>query len=39
MVRSVTEIALENGFNSSQYFATQFRRRFYQTPRAYRERS
>ena len=34
--RSVTEIALRNGFNSSQYFATCFRRRFQMTPRAYR---
>ena len=34
--QSVTEIAFENGFNSSQYFATLFRRRFHLTPRAYR---
>jgi len=34
--RSVTEIAFASGFNSSQYFATAFRRRFRQTPRAYR---
>ena len=34
--RPVTEIALENGFNSSQYFATLFRRRYHQTPRTYR---
>jgi AraC family L-rhamnose operon regulatory protein RhaS len=33
----VTEIGLQNGFNSSQYFATAFRQRFKQTPRAYRE--
>lgn len=33
----VTEIAFQNGFNSSQYFATLFRRRFRQTPRAYRK--
>jgi AraC-like DNA-binding protein len=32
----VTEIAFQNGFNSSQYFATLFRRRFHKTPRAYR---
>lgn len=32
----VTEIAFQNGFNSSQYFTTVFRRRFHQTPRAYR---
>jgi AraC family L-rhamnose operon regulatory protein RhaS len=31
----VTEIGLQNGFNSSQYFATVFRRQFKQTPRAY----
>lgn len=35
--RSITEIALENGFNSSQYFATSFRARFHMTPRAFRE--
>ena len=34
--QSVTEIAFENGFNSSQYFATLFRQRFHQTPHAYR---
>jgi AraC family L-rhamnose operon regulatory protein RhaS len=32
----VTEIAFQNGFNSSQYFATCFRKRFRMTPRAYR---
>ena len=32
----ITEIAFETGFNSSQYFATSFRRRFRQTPRVYR---
>ena len=32
----VTEIAFQNGFNSSQYFATAFRRRFRMTPRDYR---
>ncbi len=32
----VTEIAFQNGFNSSQYFATAFRQRFKLTPRAYR---
>ncbi len=36
---SVTEIAFENGFNSSQYFATTFRRRFHQSPRLYREQA
>jgi AraC-like DNA-binding protein len=36
--RPVTEIALENGFNSSQYFATSFRRLYRVTPRDYRER-
>jgi AraC-like DNA-binding protein len=30
--RSITEIALACGFNSSQYFATRFRRRFKATP-------
>jgi AraC family L-rhamnose operon regulatory protein RhaS len=29
---SVTEIAFRNGFNSSQYFATRFRRRFKLSP-------
>jgi len=33
---SVTEIAFQNGFNSSQYFATCFRKRFRMTPRNYR---
>lgn len=37
--RSVTEIAFENGFNSSQYFATAFRRQFLLTPLDYRQRS
>ena len=32
----VTTIAFQSGFNSSQYFATVFRRRFHLTPRAYR---
>lgn len=32
----ITEIAFECGFNSSQYFATCFRRRFKTTPRGYR---
>ena len=35
----VTEIAFQNGFNSSQYFATAFRRRFGLTPRLYREQA
>jgi AraC family L-rhamnose operon regulatory protein RhaS len=35
--RSITEIALANGFNSSQYFATIFKERFHKTPRAYRK--
>lgn len=30
--RSVTDIAFANGFNSSQYFATRFRRRFRVSP-------
>jgi len=34
--RPITEIAFENGFNSSQYFATAFRKRFKTTPRGYR---
>jgi AraC-like DNA-binding protein len=29
---SITEIAFANGFNSSQYFATCFRRRFRVSP-------
>ena len=29
---SVTDIAFANGFNSSQYFATRFRRRFHVSP-------
>ena len=32
---SVTDIAFANGFNSSQYFATCFRRRFKMTPSQY----
>jgi len=32
----VTEIAFQNGFNSSQYFATSFRKRFQMTPRDFR---
>jgi AraC-like DNA-binding protein len=32
---SVTEVAFRNGFNSSQYFATCFRRRFRCSPRRY----
>ncbi len=34
--RPITEIALEVGFSSSQYFATCFLRRFRRTPKAYR---
>jgi AraC family L-rhamnose operon regulatory protein RhaS len=37
--RPVTEIALENGFNSSQYFATCFRHRFQLSPRESRRRN
>lgn len=33
---TVTEIALRSGFNSSQYFATAFRKRYGSTPVAYR---
>jgi YesN/AraC family two-component response regulator len=36
--KSITEIALETGFNSSQYFSTVFRRYTGQTPTLYRER-
>lgn len=36
---SVTEIAMRAGFNSSQYFATCFRRRYRSTPIAYRLRT
>lgn len=36
--RSITDIAMELGFSSSQYFATAFRRVIGLTPRAYRER-
>jgi len=35
--QSVTDIAFQNGFNSSQYFATLFRHRFHKTPRAFRK--
>jgi AraC family L-rhamnose operon regulatory protein RhaS len=34
--RSITDIAFENSFNSSQYFATAFRKRFKTTPRQFR---
>ena len=37
--RSVTEIAVENGFGSSQYFATVFHRHFRMTPRDYRRQA
>jgi len=36
---SVTEIALANGFNSSQYFATAFRKHFGMTPKYMRARA
>lgn len=36
--RPITQIALDVGFSSSQYFATRFLRRFRCTPRAYRAR-
>jgi AraC family L-rhamnose operon regulatory protein RhaS len=36
--RPVTEIAFENGFNSSQYFATTFAKRFGVTPTDYRSK-
>ncbi|HEV2435544.1 MAG TPA: AraC family transcriptional regulator, partial [Verrucomicrobiae bacterium] len=35
--RSVTDIAFANGFNSSQYFATRFRRRFRVAPSHFSE--
>ena len=35
--RNITEIALTCGFNSSQYFSTQFGRYFKTTPRDYRK--
>lgn len=35
----VTEVAFQHGFNSSQYFATAFRKRFKTTPHAYREQA
>lgn len=35
--RSITEIALDCGFQSSQYFSYQFGRRFGMTPSGYRE--
>jgi AraC family transcriptional activator of tynA and feaB len=34
--RSITEIALSNGFNNSTHFGSVFRRRFGMTPREYR---
>ena len=36
--RSITDIALDCGFSSSQYFASQFRLHFGCSPRTYRER-
>jgi len=36
--KSVTEIAFELGFNTSQYFANRFRREFGCTPREYRKK-
>lgn len=33
---SITQIAIANGFSTSQYFATCFRKRFHRTPRDYR---
>jgi AraC-like DNA-binding protein len=36
---SVTSIAMRTGFNSSQYFATQFRKRYHLTPGQYRVRN
>jgi AraC-like DNA-binding protein len=37
--QSITEIAFMCGFNSSQYFATCFRKRFRYTPNDYRQRN
>jgi AraC family L-rhamnose operon regulatory protein RhaS len=37
--RSITDVALSCGFNSSQYFATLFRQKTGQTPRAFRRDS
>jgi AraC family L-rhamnose operon regulatory protein RhaS len=34
--KTVTEVAMICGFNSSQYFATVFRKRYQMTPKAYR---
>lgn len=34
--RSVTDIAFATGFNSSQYFATRFRKQYGKTPQVYR---
>jgi AraC family L-rhamnose operon regulatory protein RhaS len=36
---SITEIAFSCGFNTSQYFATCFRKRFRCTPNDYRQRN
>ena len=33
--RSITDIAMTCGFNSSQYFATRFRQRFQMSPRRF----
>jgi AraC family L-rhamnose operon regulatory protein RhaS len=35
--RSITDVAFDCGFSSSQYFASQFRLHFGCTPRAYRK--
>ncbi len=36
---SITEIAMANGFNSSQYFATTFGQRFHLSPTDYRKKT
>jgi AraC family L-rhamnose operon regulatory protein RhaS len=36
--RSITDVAFDCGFSSSQYFASQFRQHFGCTPRGYRKR-
>ncbi len=35
---SITQIAFNHGFSSSQYFATEFKKHFGQTPRSFRQK-
>jgi AraC family L-rhamnose operon regulatory protein RhaS len=35
--RTITDVAFATGFNSSQYFANQFKKQFGQTPGNYRK--